>query len=173
MPFVPSTGTPEFLGVYVTIASDQLGTVAANNIIAIMNPANSGRLHVALFLSVGTYAQGVSGTADSLLGHRITAASGGTQYTNANIDRFGTTMPDPVTQVFIGNPTVTLDRFNSNYVNEPPFSTGAGGGLVKSVATVPGASFSLQPGQGLVFGTAAGNTNQLWNVEYIWGEIKL
>lgn len=173
MAYYSSTNIPEFAGVYVTIAADQLGTVAANNIIAMYNPANSAVAHVALLLAVGAYSIGASGTSVSFVGKRITAVSGGTKFTNANIDRFDTTMPDPTSSVYIGNPTVTLDRFNTNFVIEPPLSNGAGNALVKSLSTVPGASFVLYPGQGLVFGTASGNTNQVWNIEYVWGEVAL
>lgn len=168
-----SNAIPEFQGVYVLALRDIAGTVAANNLIAMFNPIGSGVVHVALLLDVGSYSIGASSTPNSFNGHRITAASGGTQVSGSVIDRFDTTMPDPKTNMFSGNPTVTLDKYRSNYVTEPPFSVGAGGGLTQSNNTVPGASFVLYEGQGLAFGTTAGNTNQVWNVEYIWGEVAL
>lgn len=170
---IHATNTPEFLGVYVTIAPDVAGLTTQNNVITMFNPTGSGRLHIALSLSVSAYAIGASGTATSFTGRRISAFTGGTVATQANIDRFITTMPDPVSQIVTANPTVTLSGSNANYVTPPPITVGTGGNISSTVVNPSSASFVLFPGQGLSFGTSAGNINQVWSIEYIWGEVKI
>lgn len=136
-------------------------------------PSTSPKFGVALLVNVQNYAIGVSNTPNSMTIRGITAASGGSLIAANTIPRFVDTDEDPVMQVRISNPTV-INNSRIPFVGyPPPFSTGAGAGSSVSQQSPSGASFIIPPGSGLAFQTAAGNTNQVWNMEFVWTEVYL
>lgn len=166
MTFVQTTPGPVVKGVYIGLVSDVPGTTAQNVFLALFNPPG-GNIVSALQLTVSAYTIGSSSTPSSFLVSRITGYSGGTLVAPATVPRFVTTMPNPVTQVVTGNPSVTLSG-TPVYNLSPPISTGAGTSGVGSISAA--AAALVLPGQGLAFYTAAGNTNQLWDVNVAFEE---
>lgn len=155
--------------IYVAAIFDAPGVAAANNFMAFFMPATSKKFAVALNVTCVNYATGPSNTPDSMTISRITSASGGTLVAANMIPRFVDTDDDPALQVFTGNPTVSTGRVP--FVGYPPPISGAGGtGSEVSQQAPGGASFVIPPGTGLVFNTAAGNTAQMWNLQFIWTE---
>ena len=164
----PHTG-PKVIGAYSFSITDAPGVVAANNFLAFFVPSTATISQGLLGIIISTYAIGSSGTANSMLLQRITSASGGTLATPSTIARFITTMPDPQTQIFTNNPTVTTSE--SVIGGFPPiFSVGTGNSGIGVFTTPPGLTAELLPGQGVVLGTSAGNTNQRWNIQFNWEE---
>lgn len=163
-----TAGNPAF-NVYLYTLTDAPGVVAQNNFVSFFNPSNSGRLVIALAGIVSAYATGTSSTSNSLTTRRITGASSGSLVAANTVERFVTSSPDPAFQVRTGNPTIT-GAGNPLSSFPPPISIGTGTpGTQTSPSGAP--SFVCFPGQGLVFNTAAGNINQVWNVTFLWGEI--
>lgn len=143
---------------YVFNTIDQPGVVAANNFVSIFNPVGSIRTI------------GASNASNSLGVYRVTAASGGSLTAAANILKFDTASANSIAEVRTGNPTVTLLNSTPAYSAAPP--QGAG-----QINTVPAQSFVpsgllalCHPGEGIVFQTAAGNTNQMWGIGVAWYE---
>lgn len=154
---------------YTFSLADAPGVVAANNFLSLFNPAASGKTMVLYQLIVAPYATGATTATASLNAFRTTAASAGTLIAAANVGRFVTSDPNPVTEVRTGNPTVTTT--GTTLIGIPPSVTSAAGGASPAAAAVPsGASFVITPGQGVVFTTALGNVNQLWNINITWAE---
>lgn len=158
--------------VYVYSLIDTPGVVAANNYVSIFVPSTSNRLATLVLSNTVNYAIGSSSTAQSMNIQRCSAASGGTLIAASNIDRFLSTDEDPAAQIRIGNPTTTLVQ-QPLVGYPPPFATGAGGGASSVQTSPPGASFNLLPGEGLVWYTNSGNTNQVWNIQFAWVETYL
>jgi hypothetical protein len=154
--------------IYLYTLVDVPGVVAANNFLAVFNPANSGKVHVALQLIVASYSGGVTATANSLISKRITASSGGTLVSASTVARFRTDWDDPASAVRIDNPTVTTSGLGLAVVS-PVVSAGVGQSSAQ-ISPPPGASFVMTPGQGLVFYTAGGDVDQVWNITYLWTE---
>jgi hypothetical protein len=155
---------------------DVPGVIAANNFLSIFNPANSGKVHIPLEIGMTSYSIAMVQVPNSLAAYRTTAASGGSLVAAANILKFQTTMVDAASQVRIGNPTVTT-LSSTPLVFKSPVVAGAGGGnngtvtveaLVRNRLGV-----ALLPGEGIVFATAVGLVNELWNIGYAWGELLL
>lgn len=163
-----TTYNPPF---YLYSLNDVAGVAAANNYFSVFNPVGSGYIHIAFELIVSTYAAGVTASQNSLVSRRITGHSGGTLVTDSAVERFVTAHPNPKTEIRFGNPTVTGSG-GPLAVVPPVISTGTGTSNT-SLAAPPGASFLLTPGQGLVFGTAAGDTDQVWNFTYLFSEARI
>lgn len=163
----PAGGVPVFTGAYVALVNDVPGTVAANNFLVAFNPTASPITMQALTTSVSSYTTGASSTPDSLLIQRISSVSGGTQVTPSSITKFATFQPNPRVQIFTGNPTVTLVGVPIRAF-APPITVGTGGGGTGTQGA-PAAALFL-PGQGAVWYTTAGNINQMWNIDFVWGE---
>lgn len=161
--------TPESYQFYFHTIYDVPGVVAANNFMSIFNPVGSGKTIAFYQAEISSYATGASGTNTSMVATRISAASGGTQITAANINRFLTTWSNPVTEVRVGNPTTTTVGTPLN-AWVPPLANGAGVGATAYTSTPPGEGFVCLPGQGISFSTAAGNVNQAWKINVIWAE---
>lgn len=160
---------PESYQFYFHSLIDAVGVVAANNFMSIFNPVGSGKVVSFFSIAIDAFASGASGTASSLVVDRITAASGGTLISAANINKLITTEPNSVVEVRTGNPTVTKAGL-SLYSWIPPISTGSGVGG-SSVSTVPPSEgFYCLPGQGINFNTPAGNANQVWSIKATWAE---
>lgn len=156
----PAPG-PVIRGAYFGIVEDAPGTVAQNVFLLLFNPTTSGITLNPIQLNTSSYTIGVSGTANSFLVTRISAFSGGTIATPSTIGRYTPSFPDPKTQVVTGNPSITAIG-NPVFALPPPISNGMGSG---GTGTVSQAAPALVPaGQGVAFYTAAGNTNQVWNI---------
>lgn len=158
--------------IYVGTLFDQPGVVAANNYLSFFMPANSPKFAVALLVSCWPYSIGASMTPNSMQISRISAASGGTLIAANQIPRFVDTDEDPVLQMRSSNPTVTTSRLPL-VAYPPPITSGVGGGQAVTQSSPGGASFSILPGSGLVFSTAAGNVSQMWDIQFIWTEVYL
>lgn len=161
---------PNGFNIYVFTVTDIVGVVAANTYYAFFNPANSTKVHVGLSLSITCYSTGSSTTPNSMQAFRTSATSGGTLASpQSAIGRFMTSAPDPQTLHYTANPTVTTTSALPIGGWPPAISTGTG--TSNSLATPPpGQAFTVLPGQGVCFKTAAGNINQMWGFTYIWGE---
>lgn len=168
-----SVANPTLTGVYVYSIANQPGVAAANNFISLFNPSGSGRIVSLAGIFISSYSVGQATATEPLRGWRISAASGGTLATNStDVTKFLTTSRDPIPEIRISNPTVTLlaPFFNS----PPPIGTGAGTAFVHSVEAPPGAGpFTLLPGQGVVVRTASGDVDQTFNISLAWGELNL
>lgn len=156
--------------VYQQAMSDIPGVVAANNFLTVYNPVGSGKVMFALQLNVSTYSVGQTSAGNSLRAHRITSApTGGTLVAASSVARFNTLHPDPVSVVRVNNPSAT--PVGELLVGIPPIiSVGTGQSATSSFAPPSGASFLSLPGQGLVFSTIAGDVDQRWNIDFVWGE---
>lgn len=168
---VYDTKVPTLTAAYIYGITDVPGVVAANNFLSIVNPVGSGKTIIFLGTFISTYvASGASATRNSLTGKLCGVATGGTVVSNTQFAKFSSGMINSAADVRTGNPTVTA---GANVFNSPPaigttasqfvHSVGAGG----STASGP---LTLAPGEGLVIGTAAGNTSQTWNISVVWGE---
>ena len=154
---------------YVFAIADVPGVVAANNYLSAFNPVGSGRIMIAVASNYASYAVGQTDVPQSMKVYRTTAASGGTLVTpQSTIPKFVTTSVDSVVQIRTGNPTVTTVG-NILLGAAPVISTGAGAANTAS-SVPPGASFVMQPGQGLVFRSDAGDIDQRWNIQLVWAE---
>lgn len=161
---------PAIDGVYVHSIANTPGVVAANNFLSIFNPLGSGKVLSIGGLFFSSTSAGAASETEPLRMHRISAASAGTLQPDSATVKFQTGQPDPVAEVRIGNPTVTL---GSPFVNSPPVITvGSGGTGVHEVPLPPGVGpFTCLPGEGVVARTAAGDTDQRWNITVLWAEI--
>lgn len=158
---------PSWTGVYFHAVVDAAGTVASNNYLSVFNPVGSGKIAIALGFIAGSYSTATVTGAQSLTAFRTTAASAGTQITAPNVSRFLTAFPNPASEVRVGNPTATTTG-NKMIGIVPVIGGGAQTGT--TVAPTPGASFVFLPGEGIVFNVPAGDTDQFWNMQYVWAE---
>lgn len=162
---------PNFLGSYLFSMDDQPGVVAANNFLSLFNPVGSGKFLYYLGAYVSTYvAGGGSTTRESMQGHAVTAASAGTLQAASAIFKFDSTYPNAGAEVRTGNPTVTV---GPNLFNSPPPIGTTSGQYVHAIGEgllEIGGPVKIRPGEGLVFTTDAGNTNQTWNISIAWAE---
>lgn len=164
-----TTLSPEDYKFYFHTVFDAPGVVLANNFMSVMNPVGSGKNVILFQAEFGSYTIGASNTATSITATRISSATLGTLIPAASVNRFVTSWANPVAQVRTLNPTVVPVGLPLN-AWIPPISTGAGIGATSYTSTPPGAGFVCAPGEGLVFGTAAGNVNQVWKINVIWAE---
>lgn len=158
---------------YAYAIHDVAGVVAANNFVSFFNPVTSGKIVLAIQALVTTYAVGASSTASSMIVRFVTAASGGSLVAASDIYRLRSDWGDPSLVVRTGNPTVTTKYSHSLATFPPPLSTGVGGNTA-GVATAPAAGgVPFLPGEGFVYHTDAGNTNQRWSIQFIWAEVDI
>lgn len=160
---------PTWTGVYFHANVDDPGVALSNNYLSVFNPVGSGKIAIALGFSASSYSLNTITTPSSLRAFRTSAASGGTQTTAANINRFATAFPNPVCEVRTGNPTTTNTN-GSNPMIGIPMVVGNGAQNGQVVAPTPGASFVFLPGEGIVFNTPTGDTDVRWDLQYIWAE---
>lgn len=164
-----TAAAPENYQFYFYSLIDAPGVVAANNFLSIFNPIGSGKTISFFSVAPDSYASGASSTASSLVVDRITAASGGTLITAANINKLITIEPNSIAQVRTGNPTVT--KVGSQlYSWPPPLATGIGATSSAYSSVPPGQGFFCLPGEGINFSTPAGNVNQVWSIKVTWAE---
>ena len=156
---------------YLHGMSDVPGVAAANNFLSLFNPVGSGKTVILYQLILTPWATAGTSVATSMNIFRTTAASGGTLIAPSAVNRFLTTDSNPVMQVRTTNPTVTAT--GTTLLGLPPAITGAGAGVgaEASVSIPSGAGFVCLPGEGVVYSTAAGSVNQLWNINVTWAEL--
>lgn len=162
---------PSFLGVYIHDIHDIASTVAAKNFLSLFNPSGSGRQIVVVGVSISDYSVNSVTGSTSMEVWRTTAASAGTLVAAANVNRFVTTMANPLAEVRTGNPTVTLAGTDPLVAFPPAQGTGAQPPTV--VSPTPGAAFIILPGQGVVFVQNAGDVDERWNIQIVWAEKSL
>ena len=160
---------PSITGIYTFCLPDAPGVVAANNFVSLFNPVGSGKTVVVFSATVSSYVAGGGNTSkNSLLGTRITAASVGTLQAASTISKARTSTANPVAEVRTGNPTVTA---GANIVAfPPPIGTDTASTSERIVATT-GAAVTLAAGEGIVFRTLGGDTDENFNIAFTWGEI--
>lgn len=167
-----TTSVPEAYKFYFHTIFDAPGVVAANNFLSVFNPSGSGKNVIFFQAEIASYANGATAVGVSMTASRITAASGGTAIAAADVNRFVTAWNDPVAVVRVSNPTVTTAGLPLN-AWVPPLAVGVGSGSTAYTATPPGAGFVCLPGQGIVFSTASGDTDQAWKINTIWAEVSI
>jgi hypothetical protein len=155
---------------YFYLLKDAPGVVAANTFLSVFNPASNGKLNIPFELIVSNYSTNASQTADSMTVSLISSASGGTPVAANTINRFVPSWPDPVADVRIGNPTVVTTGLPLVAFPPPYNAAGAQGSAAGLSQLLSGQSFILNPGVGVAFQTAAGNTAQVWNINFFWAE---
>lgn len=153
-------------GVYLHSIAGVQGIVAAQTFMSVFNPVGSGR-NLALSTAAISYSNTNPSTEPSpVRGWRISAASGGTLIPAADVARFNTLSSNPVAQVRITNPTVTLGTalFNS----PAPIDNRSSG--VHTVEVPPPGTFLMRPGEGIALRKNVGITSAFWNITMVWAE---
>lgn len=165
---IPGT-SPTFIGVYAFSVVDAPGVVAANNYMSIFNPLLSGKNIYLLGGSISSYVVGgSSATKNSMQIQRITTATAGTLQAASAVCKFNSLSIDPGAEIRTANPTVTL---GANFAVAPAPAQPSTGTPVYVIEPPAGTgSFILAPGEGIVVRTAAGDTDENWNINVVWGE---
>ena len=162
---------PALLGGYVYSDDEVPGVVAANNYVALTNPVGSGKIILVAGVFISSTTNGAVTNPPPLRGYLASGVSGGTLISASNIAKIRSTMPSPVGEIRIANPTATLAAgwFNSPAIH----STGAASApFVHQVpATIAAGSLTLLPGESTVLRTASGDTAQEWNISIAWSEL--
>jgi hypothetical protein len=150
------------------------GTATANYVyVAFFNPSGSGRTALIKRIAIEAYANG-TGNYVNLTLRRITAASGGTLISGANIPKKNSDSADSVIEIRYAGPTVTFaGTANSRILNQP--MPGAAGHFysVRDITFGPNdEKLVIQPGEGVaVYQEAAGTTAQIIRVYFEWEEV--
>lgn len=160
---------PSLTGVYVFSADEIAGVVAANNYLSIFNPVGSGKNVIFVGAFISSSSAGGSTVTAPMRGFRATLVSGGTLQATSASAKFVTTMPNPVAEIRLNNPTATLD---GAIFNSPPPITATQGGTPVHAVPVPGGTgpFLLAPGEGIVMRQALSDTDLRWNLSVVWAE---
>jgi hypothetical protein len=169
-PTFPATN-PAFTGGYVFSDDEIAGVVAANNFIALTNPTGSGKVILIAGVFISSIAVAGITAAAPLRGYRATAVSAGTLQAASAIGKIRTTMPDPVGEIRVGNPTATLGAawFNSPAVLASGLQSAP---FVHQVpATIAAGSLTLLPGESTVLRTESGDVDSRWNISIAWSEL--
>jgi hypothetical protein len=164
-----SSVDPSWTGVYFHAVVDAAGTTGSNNFLSVLNPTGSGKIAIALGFMCSSYSLNTITTPSSLVAFRTSAHSAGTDITAANVNRFVTSFANPVAQVKVGNPGTTNTNGTNPMIGIPPV-VGNGAQNGQTVTPTPGASFVFLPGEGIVFNVPTGDTDQRWDLQYIWAE---
>lgn len=162
---------PNIIDGYAYTIHDVPGVVAARNFVSLFNPTGSGVFAQIRTVIVNSYPIGLSETYNSMLVQRVSAASGGTLVPATDILHQYTSSTPTSMEVRHSGPTVTLTglpvlAFPPPIASAVPGSGTRAGSFVSAVGLGP----VLQPGEGGVFYTLAGNTNQRWSITVTWAE---
>lgn len=154
---------------------DAPGVAAANRFLSVFNPAASGKRLYLLRLAVISYSIAVSLTRNSLRLTRITAASGGALQAASVINKFRTGFSNPVAEVRITNPTVTLtaeiDAFPPNQLATVAGTTGVDRQVADFTSLLMHSRMEFLEGEGwAVHQTIAGDTDQTYVIVPTWSE---
>lgn len=163
---------PTFTGGYVFSQEDIPGVLAANNYLALTNPAGSGKtiLVAGVFISSFIIAD-IATTSVSMRGYFATNVSGGTQHPQSDIGKVRSTMPTPVGVIRDTNPTATL---GAAWFNSPPVlgASKTSSPFVHQIpATIAAGSITLLPGESTVIRQESGDVDARWNISIAWSEI--
>lgn len=167
--YITSAPNPAVAKTFVYSIGNITGvTGAANNFLSLFNPVGSGKTVFFGAAYISSEAVAASTNSEPMNIFRITAASAGTLQAASAIGKFQTSMADPVAEVRIGNPTVTVGAQLSN--TSPPVGNQVT--VPIHIVTVPAVAppFILAPGEGIVFRTLGGDTDQRWNLSVVWSE---
>lgn len=162
---------PSFKGGYVYSEDAVPGVVAANNFIALTNPVGSGKVILLAGVFISQVTTGAVSVTSPMRGFLATAVSGGTLEPASAIGKVRSTMPTPVGEIRVGNPSATLGAawFNSPTLQATGASTTS---FIHQVpATIAAGSITLLPGESTVLRTGLGSVNTLWNLSIAWSEI--
>lgn len=151
---------------YVYSDGSFAGVVAANNFLTLVNPIGLGRLINVTGAFFSSSSTGASSSTATMRGFRVSSVSGGTVKDVSTIGKFVTADPDPVGEIRIDNPTMTLGAQLFNV--PPPTGAAATSNPVTQIRT--GGAFILAPGEGVGFKTNSGGTEQRWNISVTWIE---
>jgi len=150
------------------------GTATANYVyVAFFNPSGSGRTALIKRIVIRADAVAAANYVNLTL-RRITAASGGTLISGANIPKKNSDSADSVIQIRYAGPTVTFaGTANSRILGQP--MPGAAGHFysVRDITFGPNdEKLVIQPGEGVaVYQEAAGTTAQIIRVYFEWEEV--
>jgi hypothetical protein len=167
--FVTMAPNPAVKGTYVFSIGNVTGVTAVpNNYISLFNPVGSGK---SLFFGAAYVSSEIVAAAtntEPMNIFRVTAASAGTLQAASTSGKFQTTMADPTAEIRTGNPTCTV---GAQLANIPP-AVGNQVTVPPHIVTVPAVAppFILAPGEGVVFRTLNGDTDQRWNLSIVWSE---
>ncbi len=162
---------PAFTGGYVFSDHEIAGVVAANNFMALTNPAGSGKVILIAGVFISSITVGSVSAVAPLRGYLATGVSGGTLEPTNAIGKIRSTMPTPVGEIRTDNPTATLGAawFNSPALQGTGSSTS---NFIHQVpATIPAGSLTLLPGESTVLRTDSGDTDTRWNISIAWSEL--
>lgn len=163
---------PNVKGIYTYSTAGIAGTAAAQTFLTLFNPVGSGKNVFFMAAFTSGSASGAASSSAAIRGYRIAAApTGGTVQAVNTVAKFKTSYVDPIAELRLGNPTVTL---GAAMWNTPPIVTnGAGGGSFVHVVDVQPASggFLLAPGEGIAINRSAGDTTLTWNFTVVWAEV--
>ena len=166
--FVTQCLDPNATGLYSFTAFDLAGVVAANNYVSLFNPSGSTKtLHLYSLTYSAYIAAASSTTKNSMIVTRVTTASAGTLQAASAINKFRTGYANPVAEVRVGNPTVTLD---GNIIAFAPGTTPGGYPGDRVLTSSPGGSVALAANEGIVWRTIAGDTDGNFNISFTWSE---
>jgi hypothetical protein len=150
------------------------GTATANYVyVAFFNPSGSGKTALIKRIAIRADANG-TGNYVNLTLRRITAASGGTLISGADIPKKNSDSADSVIQIRYAGPTVNFaGTTNSRILGQP--MPGAAGHFysVRDITFGPNdEKLVIQPGEGVaVYQEAAGTTAQIIRVYFEWEEV--
>lgn len=162
---------PAFTGGYVFSDDVVPGVALANNFLSLTNPTGSGKVILVAGVFISQVTVGAVAAIDPLRGYLATGVSGGSLQAVSTIGKVRSTMPNPVGEIRIANPTATLGAawFNSPTLQATGSSTS---NFIHQVpATIPAGTITLLPGESTVLRTATGSVNTLWNLSIAWSEI--
>lgn len=161
--------SPGIGGVYSYLLNDATGVVAANNYVSLFNPVGSGKNLITFSTTVAAYITGGGSTSkNSMIVSRITAASGGSLVAASAVNKFFSSYANPIAEIRTGNPTVTLAAQVIAF--PPPVGTDTAILAERVAGSGTTGPILLAPGEGVVYRTAAGDTDQNWNISFAWGE---
>ena len=150
------------------------GTATANYVyVAFFNPSGSGRTALIKRIAIRADANG-TGNYVNLTLRRITAASGGTLISGANIPKKNSNSVNSVIEIRYAGPTVTFaGTTNSRILGQP--MPGAAGHFysVRDITFGPNdEKLVIQPGEGVaLYQEAAGTTAHIIRIYFEWEEV--
>lgn len=162
-------GNPSITGGYVFCQEDVPGVAAANNYASVFNPIGSGKNLLFFIASVSATTAGGSAVTAPMRGYRVTAASGGTLQAASTVAKFQSVQANPVAEVRLGNPTVTL---GAPIFNAPPAISATVSTTSSHTTSLipPLGAFICVPGEGVVLRTTTSDVDLRWNFAIVWGE---
>lgn len=145
------------------------GTAAAKNFFSHFNPVGSGKLMFPLGIVIQSFSASNTSVANPLTLFRTSADSGGTLVAASSITRWIPSDPDPSGTIRNNNPAATTTGLA--LIGIAPYLGSGGGGTVPALVAPFSVAPLIPPGTGILFRQTAGETAQLWNIQYTWMEL--